>query len=94
MTFTQIRNCSKSLIVQWGVEIAVIVVIFRFGNCFQEGILVQLRHETENFIRFAGRLKVRHAFQVVKDLPYEDVDLFKCDRLVIASARTLLSQLL
>jgi hypothetical protein len=76
------------------VEIAVIVVIFRFGNCFQEGILVQLCHKTENFIRFAGKLKVRHAFQVVKDLPYEDVDLFKCDRLVIASARTLLSQLL
>jgi hypothetical protein len=56
--------------------------------------LVQLRHETENFIRFAGKLKVRHAFQVVKDLPYEDVDLFKCDRPVIAPARTLLSQLL
>jgi hypothetical protein len=52
------------------------------------------RKLSENLIRFAGKLKVRHAFQVVKDLPYEDVDLFKCDRPVIAPARTLLPQLL
>jgi hypothetical protein len=52
------------------------------------------RKLSENLIRFAEKLKVRHAFQVVKDLPYEDVDLFKCDHPVIAPARTLLSQLL
>ena len=37
---------------------------------------------------------MEHAFQVVKDLPCENVDLFKCERPVIAPARTLLSQLL
>lgn len=52
------------------------------------------RKLSENLIRFAEKLKVRHAFQIVKDLPYEDVDLFECDRTVIAPARTLLSQLL
>ena len=49
---------------------------------------------SENLIRFAGKLKVQHAFQVVKDLPYENVDIFKCERPVIAPARTFLSQLL
>ena len=52
------------------------------------------RKLSESLIRFAGKLKVRHAFQVVKDLPYEDVDLFKCVRPVIAPAGTFLSQLL
>jgi hypothetical protein len=52
------------------------------------------RKLSENLIRFAGMLKVRHAFQVVKDLPYENVDIFKCERPVIAPARTFLSQLL
>ena len=47
-----------------------------------------------NLIRFAGKLKVRYVFQVVKDLPYENVDLFKCERPVIAPAMTFLSQLL
>ncbi len=52
------------------------------------------RKLSENLIRFAGKLKVPHAFQVVKDLPYENVDLFKCERPVIAPVRTFLSQLL
>ena len=52
------------------------------------------RKLSENLIRFAGKLKVRHAFQVVKDLSYENVDLFKYERPMITPARTLLSQLL
>ena len=52
------------------------------------------RKLSESLIRFANKLNVPHAFQVVKDLPYEDVDLFKCERPVIAPARTFLSQLL
>lgn len=52
------------------------------------------RKLSENLIRFAGKLKVQHAFQVVKDLPYENVDLFKCERPMIAPAMTFLSQLL
>jgi hypothetical protein len=52
------------------------------------------RKLSENLISFAGKLKVQHAFQVVKDLSYENVDLFKCERPMIAPARTLLSQLL
>ena len=52
------------------------------------------RKLSENLIRFVGKLKVEHAFQVVKDLPYEDVDLFKCERPMIAPARTFRSQLM
>ena len=52
------------------------------------------RKLSESLIRFADKLNVPHAFQVVKDLPYEDVDLFKCVRPVIAPAGTFLSQLL
>ena len=52
------------------------------------------RKLSENLIRFAGKLKVQYAFQVVKDFPYENVDLFKCERPVIAPALTFLSQLL
>ena len=52
------------------------------------------RKLSDNLIRFAGKLKVPHAFQVVKDLPYENVDLFKYERPVIAPALTFLSQLL
>ena len=52
------------------------------------------RKLSESLIRFAGKLKVPHAFQVVKDLPYENVDLFKCERPMIAPAMTFLSQLL
>ena len=52
------------------------------------------RKLSDNLIRFARKLKVLHAFQVVKDLPYENVDLFKCERPVIAPALTFLSQLL
>ena len=52
------------------------------------------RKLSENLIRFAGKLKVQHAFQVVKDLPYENVDLFKYERPVIAPARTFFSQLI
>ena len=52
------------------------------------------RKLSENLIRFAGKLKVEYAFQVVKDISYENVDLFKCERPVRAPARTFLSQLL
>jgi hypothetical protein len=52
------------------------------------------RKLSESLVRFADKLNVPHAFQVAKDLPYEDVDLFKCVRPVIAPARTFLSQLL
>ena len=52
------------------------------------------RKLSDNLICFAGKLKVPHAFQVVKDLPYEDVDLFKCERPMMAPARTFLSQLM
>ena len=52
------------------------------------------RKLSESLIRFADKLNVPHAFQVAKDLPYEDVDLFKCERPVIAPAMTFLSQLL
>ena len=52
------------------------------------------RKISENLIRFAGKLKVQYAFQVVKDLSYENVDLFKCECPVVASARTFFSQLL
>jgi hypothetical protein len=52
------------------------------------------RKLSENLIRFAWKLKVQHAFQVVKDLSYENVNLFKFERSVIAPARTFLSQLL
>ena len=66
---------------------------------FEPWMLVEAKHGerklSENLIRFAGKLKVQHAFQVVKDLPYEDVDLFKCERPVVAPARTFFfSQLL
>lgn len=52
------------------------------------------RKLSESLIRFADKLKVQHAFQVVKDLPYENVDLFKYERPVIAPARTFFSQLI
>ena len=53
------------------------------------------RKLSKNLIRFAGKLKVQYAFQVVKDISYENVDLFKCERPVIAPARTFFfSQLL
>ena len=65
---------------------------------FESWMLVEAkqgeRKLSENLIRFAGKLKVRHAFQVVKDLPYENVDLFNCERPVISPALTFLSQLL
>ena len=49
---------------------------------------------SENLVRFADKLKVPYAFQVAKELPYEDVDLFNYNRPVIVPARTFLSQLL
>lgn len=52
------------------------------------------RKLSDNLIRFADKLNVPHAFQVVKNLPYENVDLFKYERPVIAPAMTFLSQLL
>ena len=52
------------------------------------------RKLSESLIRFADKLNVPYAFQVVKDLPYENVDLFKYERPVIAPAITFLSQLL
>ncbi len=39
------------------------------------------------------RLGVRHAFQVVMNLPYEDVDSFALDEPTVVPARTFLSQL-
>ena len=65
---------------------------------FESWILVEAkqceRKLSENLIRFAGKLKVQYAFQVVKDLSYENVDLFKCERPVVTPARTFFSQLL
>ena len=52
------------------------------------------RKLSENLIRFARKLKVQYAFQVVKDISYENVDLFKCERPVVALARIFFSQLL
>ena len=76
---------------QNGVYSALVIV-------FEPWILVEARQDerklSENLIRLVGKLKVQHAFQVVKDLPYENVDMFKCERPVIAPARTFLSQLL
>jgi hypothetical protein len=76
---------------QNGVYSALVIV-------FELWILVEARlgerKLSENLIRFAGKLKVQHAFQVVKDLSYENVDLFKCERPMIVLARTFLSQLL
>ena len=60
---------------------------------FEPWMLVEAKL-SENLIRFAVKLKVQYAFQVVKDLPYEDVDLFKCERPVVAPARTFFSQLI
>ena len=61
-------------------------------------MLVEAKHGeqklSDSLVRFADKLKVRHAFQVVKGLSYEEIDLFKCDRPVVAPARTFLSQLL
>ena len=73
-------------------------VDFLMSRDHEPWMLIEAKHAeqklSENLIRFADKLKVRHAFQVVKDLSYEDVDLFKCDRPVVAPARTFLSQLL
>ena len=46
------------------------------------------RKLSENLIRFVGKLKIQYVFQVVKDISYENVDLFKCERPVVALART------
>ena len=43
---------------------------------------------------FQRQTKAPHAFQVVMDLPFEDVDCFRAKRPVVVPARTLLSQLL
>ena len=73
-------------------------VDFLVSRDHEPWMLVEAKHGerklSENLIRFADKLRVRHAFQVVEDLPYEEVDLFKCDRPVVAPARTVLSQLL
>ncbi len=42
---------------------------------------------------YQKRLGVRHAFQVVMNLPYEDVDCFAQNEPTVVSARTFLSQL-
>ena len=42
---------------------------------------------------YQKRLGVRHAFQVVMNLPYEDVDCFALDEPTVVPARTFLSQL-
>ena len=73
-------------------------VDFLMSRDHEPWMLVEAKHGerklSENLIRFADKLRVRHAFQVVEDLSYEEVDLFKCDRPVVAPARTFLSQLL
>ena len=73
-------------------------VDFLMSRDHEPWMLVEAKHGeqklSDSLVRFADKLKVRHAFQVVKDLSYEEIDLFKCDRPVVAPARTFLSQLL
>ena len=49
---------------------------------------------SDHLTRFRERLSVPHAFQVVENLPYADVDVFACDRVGIVPALTFLSQLI
>ena len=73
-------------------------VDFLMSRDHEPWMLVEAKHGeqklSDSLVRFADKLKVRHAFQVVKDISYEEIDLFKCDRPVVAPARTFLSQLL
>jgi uncharacterized protein len=48
---------------------------------------------TSSLHHFHGQLSVPHAFQVVMNLPFRDVDCFSVNRPVVVPARTLLSQL-
>ena len=68
-------------------------LVIVFESCMLVEAKQGERKLSKNQIRFAGKLKVQHAFQVVKDLSYENVDLFKCERPVIAPALTFLYQL-
>jgi uncharacterized protein len=43
--------------------------------------------------RFQERLGARHAFQVVFDIPYEQVDCFSHTEPVVVPVKTFLSQL-
>jgi predicted AAA+ superfamily ATPase len=60
--------------------------------------LFEVKHSerslSKSLVDFQNQLKVPHAFQVVLDLPYEQVDCFSYDRAIVVPARTILSQLL
>ena len=47
-----------------------------------------------DLLYFTDKLSVPHAFQIVQNLPYQDIDYFDLNRPAIAPARTLLSQLI
>jgi predicted AAA+ superfamily ATPase len=60
--------------------------------------LVEVKHGdtrlSASLAHFQAQTQAEHAFQVVLDLPFEDVDCFATDRPCVVPARTLLSQLL
>ncbi|MCP5469438.1 MAG: ATP-binding protein [Chlamydiales bacterium] len=58
-----------------------------------EAKVAQNKGITKSLYSFYEQLGVAHAFQVVYDLPYEEVDCFKYKKPVIVPASTLLSQL-
>lgn len=64
----------------------------------QPWMLIEVKMSEKTLSRplvdFQEGLRVPHAFQVVIDLPYENVDCFGCNRPVVVPARTFLSQLL
>ncbi len=64
----------------------------------QPWFLVEVKHAnnqpmSQQLYRFKEQLQVKHAFQVVIDLPYEAIDCFVYTDPVIVPAKTFLSQL-
>jgi hypothetical protein len=51
-------------------------------------------HFSPSLEYFQAKTKAPHAFQVVMDLPFEQVDCFQAKRPVVVPAKTFLSQLL